>query len=69
MLSRSILFSGVKTPSAILSVSQLELWRSKTKDSGLWELEKPMNIIVSIGQKDSANAFITEKATEVIEEF
>jgi hypothetical protein len=45
----------------------LELLRSKMKDGGYWELEKPKNIIVSIGQKDCANAFITERATEVLD--
>lgn len=45
----------------------LELLRSKMKDGGLWELEKSMNIIVSIGQKDCANAFVTERATSVLE--
>jgi len=45
----------------------LELLRSKMKDGGFWELEKSMNIIVSIGQKDCANAFITERATEVLD--
>jgi hypothetical protein len=45
----------------------LELLRSKIKDSGFWELEKPMNIIISIGQKECANAFITERATEVLD--
>jgi hypothetical protein len=37
------------------------------KDGGFWELEKSMNIIVSIGQKDCTNAFITERATEVLD--
>jgi hypothetical protein len=45
----------------------LALLRSKMKDSGFWELEKSMNIIVPIGQKDCANAFITERAIEVLE--
>jgi len=45
----------------------LELLRSKRKGGGFWELEKSMNIIVSIGQKDCANAFITETATEVLD--
>ena len=45
----------------------LELLRSKMKDGGFWELEKSMNTIVSIGQKDCANAFITERATEVLD--
>jgi hypothetical protein len=45
----------------------LALLRSKMMDGGFWELEKSNNIIVSIGQKDCANAFITERATEVLD--
>ncbi len=45
----------------------LELLRSKMKDGGFWELEKSMNTIVSIGQKGCANAFITERASEVLD--
>ena len=45
----------------------LDLLRSKMKDGGVWELEKSMNIIVSIGQNDCANAFITERAAEVLD--
>jgi hypothetical protein len=45
----------------------LALLRSKMKDGGFWELEKSINIIVPIGQKDCANAFITERATEVLD--
>jgi hypothetical protein len=45
----------------------LALLRSKMKGGGFWDLEKPLNIIVSIGQKDRANAFITERATEVLD--
>jgi hypothetical protein len=37
------------------------------KDGACWELEKSMNTIVSIGQKDRANAFVTERANEVLE--
>lgn len=44
----------------------LALLRSKMKPGGVWELEKPMNIITPIGAKDSANAFITERATETL---
>lgn len=47
----------------------VELLRSKLKAGGFWELEKSMNIVVSIGQQDCANAFITERATEVLEYF
>jgi hypothetical protein len=45
----------------------LELLRSKMKDRCFWELEKSMNIIVSIGQRDCTNVFITERATEVLD--
>ena len=45
----------------------LELLRTRMKDGDYWELEKPMNILVSIGQKDSANAFITERAAGVLD--
>ncbi|MBM3143951.1 MAG: hypothetical protein FJ010_03065 [Chloroflexi bacterium] len=45
----------------------LELLQSRMKDGGTWELEKPMNIIVPIGRKDCANAFITERATGVLD--
>jgi hypothetical protein len=47
----------------------LDLLRSRMKDGGFWELEKSMNIIVSTGQKDCANAFITERATEVLDHY
>jgi hypothetical protein len=47
----------------------LELLRSKIKDGDVWELEKPMNTIVSTGQKDCANAFITERANGVLETY
>ena len=45
----------------------LELLRSKRQDCGGWELEKSMNILVSIGQKGCANAFITERAVHVLD--
>jgi hypothetical protein len=45
----------------------LALLRSKMKEGDSWQLEKSMNINVSIGEKDCANAFITERATEVLE--
>lgn len=45
----------------------LALLRSKMKDGGFWELEKSMNTIVSIGQKDHINTFVTERATEVLD--
>ena len=46
----------------------VELLRSKMKEDGGWELEKPIyNLTASVGQKDRTNAFITERATEVLE--
>jgi hypothetical protein len=45
----------------------LSLLRSKIKDSGFWKLEKAMNTIVSVGQENRANAFVTERATEVLD--
>lgn len=45
----------------------LELLRSRMKDGGFWELEKPTNVIVSIGQRDCANVFITERAAGVLD--
>jgi hypothetical protein len=47
----------------------LELLRSRMREGGFWELEKPMNTIVSVGQKDCANAFITERAGEVLNHY
>jgi hypothetical protein len=41
--------------------------RSKMKGGGFWKLEKAMNTIVSVGEKDCANAFITERATQVLD--
>jgi hypothetical protein len=45
----------------------LALLRSKRKEGGFWELEKSMNTIVSIGQKDCANPFIMQRAGEVLD--
>jgi hypothetical protein len=45
----------------------LELLRSKMKEGGCWELEKNMNTIVPVGRKGRANAFITERAIEVLD--
>lgn len=45
----------------------LDLLRSKMKNSGVWELEKSTNTVVSIGSKCHANAFITERAAAVLE--
>jgi hypothetical protein len=45
----------------------LNLLRSKKKEDGFWQLEKPLNTIVPVGQKGSANAFITERAHEVLD--
>lgn len=45
----------------------LTLLQSRMKDGGFWMLEKPLNILVPIGQKDRANAFITERAAGVLD--
>jgi len=45
----------------------LELLRSKMKDGGIWQLEKAKNTIVSTGQEGCANAFITERASAVLD--
>ncbi len=45
----------------------LELLRSRMKDGGFWELEKSLNTIIPIGQKNCANVFITERAIEVLD--
>jgi hypothetical protein len=45
----------------------LELLRDRMKDGGFWELEKSLNIVAPIGQRDRPNAFITERATEVLD--
>jgi len=47
----------------------LELLWSKRKEDGAWTLEKSMNTIVPVGQKDCANAFITERAAEVLDDY
>jgi hypothetical protein len=47
----------------------LALLRSRMKEGSSWELEKSMNTIVSIGQKGCANAFITERASEVLDHY
>jgi hypothetical protein len=39
------------------------------KDGGYWELEKSMNIMLLIGQKGCANAFVTERAAEVLDSY
>ena len=43
----------------------LDLLRAKQKD-GEWELEKPFAFIVSTGAKNRSNAFISERASEVL---
>jgi hypothetical protein len=45
----------------------LELLRARMKDGGFWVLEKSQNLIESIGKKDCANAFISERANEVLD--
>lgn len=44
----------------------LDLLRSRMTDGGFWKLEKPAKTVVSIGQKDMANVFITERAAKVL---
>lgn len=44
----------------------LDLLQARMKDGGFWELEKPANTIVSVGQKNMANVFITERANQVL---
>jgi hypothetical protein len=45
----------------------LALLRSKMKDGGGWELEKAQNTIVPAGQVGRVNAFVTERARQVLE--
>ncbi len=45
----------------------LELLSCRMKAGGIWELEKSLNIIASIGQKGCANVFITERASAVLD--
>lgn len=45
----------------------LILLRSKMKGNGTWEPEKSLNTIISFCQKEKANAFITERAIEVLD--
>lgn len=45
----------------------LDVLRSRMKAGGTWELEKSVNTILPIGQKDCPNVFITERATEVLD--
>jgi len=44
----------------------LDVLHSRMKKDGSWELERSVNTLVSIGQKDCANVFITERAGEVL---
>jgi hypothetical protein len=44
----------------------LELLRSRMKAGDTWELEKSLNTIVPVGQKGCVNAFITERARQVL---
>ncbi len=46
----------------------LELLRAKMKDGEVWEMEKSLNTIVPTGRVGSANAFITERARQVLSE-
>lgn len=45
----------------------LQLLRSRQQADGCWELEKPMDTIVSIGRRGCANAFVTERAAAVLD--
>ena len=46
----------------------LDLLRSRQKGDGTWQLEHPVpNLIISMGRKSGANAFITERAAEVLD--
>jgi hypothetical protein len=46
----------------------LELLRSKQQPNGQWRIERPIpDLIVPMGRKDGANAFITQRAKEVLE--
>ncbi|MBK7009730.1 MAG: hypothetical protein IPH36_14430 [Saprospiraceae bacterium] len=45
----------------------LRLLLSKKQHNGSWQLEREIyNMVVSIGRKNSPNAFITQRALEVI---
>jgi hypothetical protein len=45
----------------------LDLLRSKRLPAGTWPLEHPVpNLIVPVGKKGGGNAFITERAREVL---
>lgn len=46
----------------------LTLLESKQQENGYWHLEKMVhNMVVSIGQLNQPNTFITNRATEVLE--
>lgn len=46
----------------------LELLKSKQNENGEWELERTMNnMVTSIGQVNTPNEFVTERANEVVE--
>jgi hypothetical protein len=44
----------------------LELLRSKMKDNGTWDLERAANTVVPTGQIGCGNAFLTERAIDVL---
>jgi len=51
-------------------IPALELLKSKQRADGLWELERKMsNMVVSIGQVNQPNQFVTERANEVLKEY
>ncbi len=45
----------------------LELLRSRRREDGFWDLEKPVNVIVPIGRKGHANVFVSDRAMTVLD--
>ena len=45
----------------------LDLLRARMNPAGFWELEKHVNTLVAIGKVGSPNAFITERARQVLD--
>ncbi|MEO1011878.1 MAG: hypothetical protein AAFX53_11270 [Bacteroidota bacterium] len=49
-------------------IPAIELLKSKRRDDGTWKLERKMNnMIISIGQLNQPNPFITKRAYDVLE--
>ncbi len=44
----------------------LDLLRGKMKPGGYWEMERPAQTVVPMGQRGRPNAFITERARQVL---